>query len=773
LFEHDVNLTTRVLVDLYVDSDTPSVNHTLLNFDIEVEMITGLPDPTKAEQGITSIAAHDSVSNSYVVFILDEDKVVKNSKSGDREIRSFVDEYDLLMDFVRYWETIRPTIITGWNCDKFDVPYLYNRLVKICGTSNANRLSEIGEVSYSPFKGKFQIAGVSCLDYMILYKNFSSSESVSYSLNAIAMKELGRGKIEYKGNLDQLKRDDIEKFIEYNITDVELVVEIDRLKKYIDLARSICHAGRVPYEEIVYSSKYLEGAILAFLKQKNMVACNKMKHAQSKMKEIKESGEKGFAGAFVKEPVAGKYNWIYDLDLTSLYPSIIMGLNISPETKIGKITNWNIEKFVKGTCDEWFIGGKVWTNEKLRATLDEMNISVASNGVMYRQDVRGCIPEILNTWFDQRKVYQAKMEDLDIGSAEYKFYDQRQELQKVLLNSLYGVLGLPVFRFYDLDNALAVTATGKDVILNTAKMANLKYNNELGVVDEHVKYIDTDSIYVAAEPILKHRFSDYEKWDDARIAAEVYNIADEMQSYLNNFYDTMAKRFFNVTEHRFEIKKETVARRAIFITKKRYAQWLIMSKGKETDKLNVKGLDSVRSSYPKLFRKFMATILTEILNDSTRETITDMIVIFKKELYQSSPLDVAKNSGLGEWDKYIVTDKNRLFEFKKKTPAHIKAAFAYNTLMVHFKCPFKYEPIKEGDKIKWVYLTDNSYGLDALAFKGDNDPPEIMELINTYADRNAMFKKELQTKLQQFYDTLKWGTLISDKTSADKFFSFN
>lgn len=480
LLEHDVNLTTRILVDLYTDSKEPSTGHIILNFDIEVEMITGAPNPQKAEQGITSIAAHDSITDSYVVFILDEEHRVTDQYLDKKTIRAFDNEHDMLLAFVAYWEGVRPTIITGWNSDEFDVPYLYNRITKICGSSNAKRLSEIGEVSFNSFKKKYQIAGVSSLDYMQLYKNFTFVQEASYSLNAISMKVLKRGKVEYNGSLDQLKRDNIEKFIEYNITDVELVVEMDKKLQFIELARGICHAGRVPYEEIVYSSKYLEGAILSFLKKRNMVSCNKMKNAQAKMKELKKSKEKGFAGAFVKEPIAGKYNWVYDLDLTSLYPSIIMGLNISPETKLGTITNWNVEKFVKRTQDEWFIGGKVWDDAKLRSTLEEMDISVASNGVMYRQDVQGIIPEILNLWFDERKEYQSKLEQFDVDTEGYKFYDQRQLIQKVLLNSLYGVLGLPVFRFYDIDNALAVTATGQDVILNTAKMANLKYNNELG-----------------------------------------------------------------------------------------------------------------------------------------------------------------------------------------------------------------------------------------------------------------------------------------------------
>ena len=220
------------------------------------------------------------------------------------------------------------------------------------------------------------MAGVSYLDYLALYKNFTYTELDNYRLDSIANKELGRGKVEYSGNLDQLFRDDIEKFIEYNLVDVELVVDMDTKLQFIDTARGICHAGHVPYEDFVYSSKYLEGALLCYLKRKGIVAPNKPADRQERMQALRDNNEEKFIGAYVKAPIVGKYEWIYDLDLTSLYPSIIMSINISPETKVGKIQDWSAEDFVKDKRDKWIINGDTITQENLKKFFDKSKFSI-------------------------------------------------------------------------------------------------------------------------------------------------------------------------------------------------------------------------------------------------------------------------------------------------------------------------------------------------------------------------------------------------------------
>jgi DNA polymerase elongation subunit (family B) len=779
LFESDVPETTRILVDTYTDSDIPSEGHVILTYDIECEMDTGLPDVEKAENELTAIGLHDSATDHYWVLIMDKGGKMKESKNGNRTVIPFVDERDMCMKYLDLYEYINPTIVTGWNIDYFDTPYLYNRIKRILGAKHANRLSPIGECFWSPYRKRFFMAGVSYLDYIGLYKSYTYVELDNYRLDTVAMKELGRGKVEYAGNLDDLFKTDIDKFIEYNLVDVQLVVDMERKLQFVDLCRGICHAGHVPYEDFVYSSKFLEGALLCYLKRKNIVAPNKPADRQEMMQALRDNEQEKFIGAYVKAPIVGKYDWIYDLDLTSLYPSIIMTTNISPETKVAKISNWDAQKFMKGEIDTFNIGEKTISKENLRKLLDESKYAVSSNGVLYTTSKVGCIPDILDLWFAQRVEFR-KLEKKygEEGDKEkYAFYKKRQIVQKILLNSLYGVLGLPAFRFYDVDNAEAVTLTGQTVIKSTAEMVNIKYNKELGKKGEDYNiYIDTDSVFFSAVPLLDHRYPNWRTESDTDIALKVDAIAGETQDYLNSFYDVLAERVFNVAKekHRFQIKKEFVSRSGIWIAKKRYAQWIIAENGIPMDRLDVKGLDVVRSSYPAEFRKFMSEILISILRGDSETTLTDRIYDFKKSLSTMNVVSIAKNSAVKEISKYIPKKKDNraMFQFNSGTPAHVKAAIAHNQLLVHFKCAAKHAPMRDGDKIKWVYLKQNPYGLDAVGFKGHDDPDEIMDLVRTYIDYDKIFERELLKKLEDFYGALGWGAVLSSQKTAEQFFSF-
>ena len=777
LFESDVPETTRALVDLYSDSDDASEGHVILTYDIECEMESGTPNPEEAKNELTSIALHDSATNQYWVLIMDKEGILEERTTDKAIVIPFKDERDMLMKYLELYEMINPSIVTGWNIDYFDTPMLYNRIKRLLGEKHANRLSPIGQCFWSPYRKRFFMGGVSYLDYISLYKIYNYGELPNYRLDTIAQIELGRGKIEYKGNLDQLFRDDIEKFIEYNLVDVELVVEFDRKLQFIDLCRGICHAGHVPYEDFVYSSKYLEGAMLTYLRRKGLVAPNKPADRQERMQALRDNEQEKFAGAYVKDPIVGKYEWIYDLDLTSLYPSIIMTLNISPETKIGKIQDWDAQKFIKGEVDTYYIGDSSISKENLRKYLDESGFSVASNGVLYRQDTVGCIPGILDLWFQQRVEYRKleKKYGQEGDNEKYAFYAKRQLVQKILLNSLYGVLGLPAFRFYDVDNAEAVTLTGQTVIKSTADMANLKYNKELNTpnADSNI-YIDTDSVFFSAVPLMDKRWPDWKKEEQDTIAGYVDIIAGEVQDYLNNFYDMLSVKIFNVPadKHRLEIKKEFVAKAGLWVAKKRYAQWIIMNNGVPMDKLDVKGLDVKRSSFPKAFQECMGTVLIDILKGKTEQEISDFVLDFKKNMINREFKDIAKNSAVKEISKYIPKGKRVPFTTMKGTPAHVKAAIAYNDCLKHFNAPFKYEPMKNGDKVKWVYLKNNPLGLDAIAFWGHSDPPEIENFINTFIDHNKIFERELKGKLQDFFNAIGWGEVISEQRTAEKFFSF-
>jgi len=791
LFESDVPETTRVLVDIY-DSDLPSTGHKTMTFDIEVEMISGLPNTQFAQNEITAIASHDGSTKLYDVFVLDKERKVKNNakqfnKDGrEVSVHIFDNEKNLLLAFLNYYEEVNPTILTGWNIDFFDIPYLYNRIKNVCGEGHAKRLSPIGQAFWSPYREKWSFGGVSILDYINLYKTYTYTLEASYTLNHIATKELGRGKIEYEGSLDDLFENDLEKFIEYNIVDVDLVVAMDEKLQFVDLCRAVCHAGYVPYEDYIFSSKWLEGACLAYLKKKGLVATNKPKDRRERMQALKDNNEEKFIGAYVKEPIVGKYDWIYDLDLTSLYPSIIMTLNISPETKVGKIQNWDAEAHIKGLDTTYKLVGKdgdtyEYTTQELKEVIKDSNLGVAANGVLYTQDKAGLIADILNDWFEKRVEFRKleKKYGTEGDTEKYEFYAKRQLVQKILLNSMYGVLGLPAFRFYDVDNAEAVTLTGQVVIKKTAEMANIKYWKELGTKEDYNVYIDTDSIYMMAEPLVKHRYPEYKQFDEKRMAEEVNTIAEETQTFLNSFYDMLAERFFFIPKekHRFEIKKEYISKAGFWVAKKRYAQWMVLKNGIPCDKLDVKGLDVVRSSFPKAFQEQMSAMLKDILMGKDNDYVDTKLLEFKNNMINLPVNKIAKGGAIKELSKYDKGTWTRdggesIASFEKGTPAHVKAGITYNRLLKFFNCPFKNEPIRDGDKVKWVYLKTNPLGLDTVAFKDYNDPKEIMDFVERYVDRDMIYKAELENKVDDFYNALKWQKASNDTKTAKKFFAF-
>jgi len=775
LYESDVNEVTRFLIDQYGDSDEVSKGHTLFTFDIEVEMNSGLPDINEAGNAMTSVAGHDSVTGDYFVYVVNPGEKIDKTIKGARVI-SFDTEEDMVMAFLNKWIEIRPTIVTGWNIDYFDVTYLYNRIKVLFGEQTANKLSPIGKVNWNKYRSRYIIAGVSCLDYLALYKNFTYTELPNYRLDTVAQKELGRGKIEYEGNLDQLFRDDLEKFIEYNLVDVELVVDMDKKLQFIELAQAICHAGHVFYEDFLFSSKWLEGAILTFLRRSGRVAPNKPKRAPRV--EGEESGGK-FTGAYVKEPKPGLYKWVYDLDLTSLYPSIIMTLNTSPETKIGKLKNYSAEDHMKGKIETYSIvddDGNEFPplpRDKFMEFVQNADYSIAANGVLYRRDKVGVIPEILNVWFDKRVEFKDLMKKYgNEGNDElYKFYSQRQLVQKIMLNSLYGVLGLPSFRFYDVDNAEATTITGQSVIKTTEMIANQYYTKNIGKEADYNVYTDTDSVFYQAAPLVKARNPNINEDSDEEMIPAILSVAKEVEEHINKVYDMMAYKMFNVDSHRFDIKQETIAKGGFWVSKKRYAQWIINDNTVPCDKLDVKGLDVKRSSFPTYFKKVMSTVLMDILKAADKDELDQKILDYKDGMTKQRFVDIAKNSAVKDMSKYLFKNQ-ALGEFAKGTPAHVKAAITYNQLLKKFNAPYKYEPMKDGDKIKWVYLKKNPLGLETTAFTGHSDPPEINAFIEQYIDYDLIWEKELNNKLDDFYKAMNWEKPNPNLATASQFFSF-
>jgi len=766
LYESDINPEMRTLIDQYTDSDEISTGHRTLFIDIEVDIENGFPTPEEAQNEVTAIAIYDEAGDQRYVWILDKTGKVASTKKGNFETISCQDEATLLSKFLLTYYEIMPTLITGWNIDFFDIPYLYNRISQILGESQARTLSPIKDVIWLKHRGRYRISGVSCLDYMALYKNFTYNEESSYSLEAISQKELGKGKIKYEGTLDDLIKNDIQGYIDYNMNDVDLVYEIDQKMKLMDLARGICHKGHVPYEDFLFPTRYLDGAALTYMKRLGTVAPNKPRHDEIKHTDL--------LGAFVKAPNPGRYKWVYDLDLTSLYPSIIMTLNVSPETKVGKIEGFDNHKYLKNIPMEYSMGEDAgWESPvALRSYLTENKYSIAANGVVYDTKEKGFISSILEKWFAERVEYKnlRKKYEAEGDEAKAEYFDRLQLVTKILLNSFYGVLGNPTFRFNDPDNAVAITSTGQQLIKFTADIGNQFYTKELGKKKDYCIYIDTDSTFFSSLPLIEKRYPDYDITDETWMAGKTIEIADQVQAFINKSYDIYAERFHNVTTHKFDIKQENVAKAGLWIAKKRYAQWIINQEGHACNKLDVKGLDVVRSSFPPSFRKFMAEVLEDILNDITKEELDDKILKFKEHMKTLPLIDVMFPIGVKNVKKWQRKGDGLFAVRMKGTPVHVKSALNYNDMLKHHKIKSVREIIN-GEKIKWTYLKANNMGLVTMAMKGFEDPPPIEKFVQDNINYNKVFSSAFANKLNDFYGAMNWGR-IPENNNLNKFFAF-
>lgn len=845
MYESDVDAVMRTLIDRYSDSDNLSINHRKWVIDIEVSMVGGASEPAIAANEITSISLRELQTEKRIVIILDKNELVRSRQYGDTRIISAQSELTLINKFLSIWSEIKPTIVTGWNVVEYDIPYLYNRIKNVIGKRAANQLSPVGLISERPGNNgrpTFRLAGISVLDYMVLYKEFTYNEETSYSLDAISYKELMRGKIEYDGSLDDLYKEDIDKFIRYNLEDCNLVNDIDSKLDFINLAMTICHKGHVPYEDIIYTSRFLEGAALTFMKRAGVVSPNrkskikliagrhhhrgeyvlemdapipdeiprrgrlKVFKTETSVIDVEYNDVRGnqfilpnplsdtvdqtmniklnLLGAYVKEPIPGRYEWLYDLDLKSLYPSIIMTLNISPETKVGKILNWSDAEFRQATEKEYIFysrGKKTKMSHcDLKNFLSENKYSISASGTMYRTDVVGFIPTILEKWFDERDEYKNLMKEYKKKGDKQKanFYNLRQLAQKVMLNAFYGVMALQSFRYYDIDNAESVTSTGQNIIKYSSSMLNYYYNSILGTQSiDYVTYTDTDSIFASALPIIRLQYKNIDENNNELMSNATLEIVNDVQKFINDAYNIYVSNMHNVKEHKLYIKQELIGKAGFWNAKKRYAIWVINKEGVpiidkntgEIGELEIKGLDVVRSDFPIAFRGLMSDVLWDILKNAPKEKVDERILTFKETLRSRNLIDTLNPSGIHNLDKFDVEERDA-FETIKGTTAHAKAVLNHNDL-IKLLNETSCEPIKNGDKIKWAYLKKNQYMMESCAMKGYKDSQKIIDFIKEYIDYEKMFDNKVGKKLGDFYNAMSWDSLPRN-SKVTEFFSF-
>ena len=493
---HDMKPYQRFLIDLYGNNDEPSKTHREVFFDIEIEMGGALTEDyiRSAPKPVTSIAWWDKQADQWAIIILDKKGQLNHTKAKNKEIIPVSTEDELLRLWLRRLEEIEPDILVGYNSDYFDIPYLYYRMCNVLGRKEANRMSKIGIVRDESEWSRdtwIKIAGVESLDYMKLHQKYSFKDEPSFKLDALGEKYCNLNKIEYDGSLDRLFEEDIQTFIQYNFRDVEILKALDEKFQYLSLTKNLAHKGKINYSDVYKSSMIHDGAISSYLLSQGIVPPARDRNPITK---------KNYAGGYLFCPTAGIFKYMFDEDLTSLYPSIIMSLNIGKETLVGRIVAPDEKVVVEGkeifNCHYALDDLKSMepdrpllvqnsrrknTNIKVRDLIDLIeseNLAVSANGVMYRTDFDSVLKTILAKWFDERVVYKNEMKKAyKSGKPELgELMHLKQHTMKILLNSLYGATALGSFRYGNVILSESITLTGQRIIQESALFANTHMN---------------------------------------------------------------------------------------------------------------------------------------------------------------------------------------------------------------------------------------------------------------------------------------------------------
>jgi DNA polymerase elongation subunit (family B) len=538
-----------------------------------------------------------------------------------------------------------------------------------------------------------------------------------------------------------------------------------------------------------------EGAILTYLKRKNIVSPNKPTTYNPTLKDIKEE----YAGGYLKDPIPGLYEWVIDLDFTSLYPSIIRSLNMGIETLVGRIVNkdkydnqWSLKELkalnpnteitIERVNSNKSISRSSITVAKIITLIEQENWIISAPGVIFRKDKSSIVCEVLTDWFNKRVEYKNLMKeafkvkkDPELGD----FYNRRQHAYKIKLNDVYGVFAINGWRYTDGHKFIskAITLTGQRLIQDSIKYVNKWMNNEMET--EGIDYIvtsDTDSLFIQVKDLLQKRHPDLNLNNREETVKCVLEIANEIQSTANNNLHSLVVELFNLHDrpHYFDLKQEVVLERGYFAGKRRYAQFIVNKEGVPVEELDIKGLDLMKSNFPPYFRKFAKQLLQDIMFGKPKPNIDKQILAFRESINTVDWRLLLKPTGIKNLDSYIASSPTAGEIFSKlelKCPINTKAAIYYNDLLRFKKLDKKHNTLQIGDKMFIAYLKDNPYKIDVIGFNGYDDPEFIVEFVEKYLDKPQLFDSVLKNKLETLYEDLKWGKPIFNN-NINKFFKF-
>ena len=805
LFESDLNPLFRCFAENYDASDTPELQTAFFDIETDFNQEKGFAPPEDPFNSVTAVSVHLSWLSRTICLAIKPDTLTKEQaqevcdKFDDTIL--FDTEAQMLEAFLDLIDDA--DILTGWNSEGFDIPYMVNRVARVLSKSHTRRFCLWEQYpkkrTFERFGAEnetFDLLGRVHLDYMQLYRKYTYHEMHSYSLDAIGEYELAERKVDYEGTLDQLYNNDFETFIAYSRQDVDLLVRLDAKLQFIDLANVLAHSNTVLLQTTMGAVAQTDQAIVNEAHERGFIVPDK--------KFDKDTTQA--AGAYVADPKRGMHKWIGSMDLNSLYPSIIRACNMSTETIVGQVrhtfTRELLEK-AKTVPEAWegrfatpeyelvmdkdqaelmhidFENGE--TFEATGAEIYEVIFNsgqpwiISANGTIFTYEKKGIIPGLLERWYAERKEIQAKaVAAREAGGDEFAFWDKRQLVKKINLNSLYGALLNPGSRFFDSRLGQSTTLTGRSIAKHMASKCNEIMAGEYDHVGKSIVYGDTDSTYFSAYPILKPEIDKGEiQWDKDTITSYYEAVCDEVNKTFPNF---MNKAFHTTVELGTIIAagREISAQSGIFITKKRYAALVYDNEGKREDKdgkpgkVKAMGLDLKRSDTPAFMQDFLKELLMMTLTDGGEEAVIKRIIEFRKEFRsmdswkKGTPKRVnnlTKFRGIvANYDKSkskAIRDGRSANDIKKPAlPGHVRAALNWNQMRDINSDKYSIE-ITDGMKTVVCKLKDNPMGYTSVGYPTDETRlPEWFT--NLPFDDDAMEHAIITKKLENLLGVLKW-----------------
>ena len=741
-----------------IEWDQTKINIAII--DIEVGSENGFPDPYKANEPITAIAVKTVGGNMKVYGCGDF-----NNQRDDVAYFKCRDEYDLCKRFLEDWQLNTPDIITGWNTRFFDIPYLINRFTKILGESEMKTLSPWGYINERKMvvRGRemieYDIYGISSLDYIELYRWYApgGKSQDSYRLDNIAQVELGEGKISYDEfeNLHQLYRLNYQKFIEYNIKDVELILKLEDKLKLIELALTLAYDTKSNFNDVFAQTRMWDAIIYNYLLERNIVV-------PPNETSVKDGA---FEGAYVKDPQIGVHDYVASFDLNSLYPHLMIQYNISPET-IVEVRDYDANM-------REIVSNGVSVDKLLIKSVNLSNLSgvtITPNGQFFRTNKQGFLPKMLEEMYEDRKKFKKMMisakqeyEKEKDESKKYELkkkiarYDNLQLAKKVSLNSAYGAMGSQYFRFYDLRLAIGVTSAGQLSIRWIEDKLN-GYMNRL-LKTNGVDYViasDTDSIYLRLGELVNKVYS--KKTDVNQLISFMDRVCeDKLQPYIDESYQELAS-YVNAFAQKMQMKREGLSDKGIWTAKKRYILNVYNNEGVQysVPQMKVMGLEMIKSSTPSAIRdKMKATI--KLMVTGTEDEVQDYIANFRKE-FKTLPIE---EISFPRSVNGLKTYTDNILIYTKGTPIHVKGSLLYNYLLNKHKLTKKYPIIKEGEKLKFTYLIQPNPINDTVISYPNRLPSEFG--LDNYINYDLQFEKAFLDPIKIILNCMNWQ---AEKTNS-------